>query len=388
MSPKHVASPSLGALKRRKIARLTGATVLVAALTTTAGAYLANPSTDPLAIETIPTAAPAPNQPSYSSAAPETVEGGQGGGNTPDSALGDGAIGDGAFSPGTPGQGGSANNSATSGQGQSPVAQQAVQWPLPTGDKNITSGFGPRKSPCAGCSSNHRGLDFAGPVGMPVGSISAGIVIDVSFVDNGGLGVYVVVEHRIDGKSTRSVYAHLQTGSPTVQVGDMVLAGERIGSLGNTGSSTGPHLHLEIIVQGTHVDPYTFLKRHADGEDVEIIDRPSIEWEPDQDPDSEGEGWNPDEDTLEIDPESLPDVQPDAEAPKPTQTTAPTPTPGPTTKPTPTEPVTPTPTKPGGDNPGTDPKPTDPDSGTDEDPATTPTPTPTPTGTETPKATP
>lgn len=284
--------------------------MIVTGLLTSVGVHLANPATDPVQTETVPTANPSFTQPVESS------QGGKGGGVTPDSALGYNSI--------RPGAGGQASvpNSAALNAGANPMAQQAVRWPLSTGDKYVTSGFGPRSSPCSGCSSNHRGLDFAGAVGSPIGSISAGVVIDVTDVDRGGLGVHVVIEHRIDGKLTRSVYAHMLEGSLTVNLGDVVLAGERIGSLGNTGSSTGPHLHLEVIVQGSHVDPYTFLKRYADDEDVEVIDRPPVEWVGDQDPDAEGEGWTPDEDTLTVDPSQLPDV--DTGAPEQTEEPEPT----------------------------------------------------------------
>lgn len=348
MSPKHAATPSAGALRRSHVIRLATTALIVTGLTTTAGISLANPSTLPEAITIVPTV-----DPSYTQqvAPTETVEGGQGGGITPDSALGGSSI--------RSGTGGQAVNphSAALNAGSNPTAQQAVQWPLATGSQYITSGFGPRNSPCFGCSSNHRGLDFSGAVGSPIGSISAGIVIDVMPSDHGGLGVHVVIEHRINGKLTRSVYAHMLAGSLTVKPGDVVLAGEKIGELGNTGSSTGPHLHLEIIVQGAHVDPYTFLKRYADDEDVEVIDRPAVDWNEDQDPEAEGEGWVPDEDTLTLDPSQLPDVDPTVTAPEPTETPVSTPEPTPETRPT--ESTDPTPTESAGTTP-TDPTETPP----------------------------
>ncbi|KAB1644744.1 M23 family metallopeptidase [Gulosibacter chungangensis] len=353
MSPKHAATPTIGERKRRQVLRLATASVVVAGLLTTAGAYLANPSTDPAAIDLIPTADPSFSQPTDTI---EPVTGGQGGGVTPDSAFGPTSI-----RTGESGQAANPNSAALNGA-TNQKAQQAVQWPLASGDKNITSGFGPRVSPCAGCSSNHRGLDFAGAVGTPVGSISAGIVIDVSRVDNGGLGVHVVVEHRIDGKVTRSVYAHLLTGSLTVKPGDVVLAGEKIGELGNTGSSTGPHLHLEIVVQGTHVDPYTFLKKYADDEDIDVIDRPAVDWAEDQDPDAEGEGWTPNKDTLKLDPAELSNVDPKApgqtaeptvtESDDPTEGTAPSESTAPTTTQDPEATTDPEPTETGGETSG------------------------------------
>ncbi|MGO2111649.1 MAG: M23 family metallopeptidase [Pseudoclavibacter sp.] len=152
-----------------------------------------------------------------------------------------------------------------------------VQWPLAQGDQNITDGFGWRVSPCSGCSSNHRGLDFGAATGTPVGSIAGGIVVEAVYTNGSGLGLHVVIEHQIDGQTVQSVYGHLDYQSITVAVGDEVKAGDRIGSVGNTGASTGPHLHLETIVDDVHRDPLAFLQRYADGdEDVEITDLPSL----------------------------------------------------------------------------------------------------------------
>ncbi|GGA58325.1 hypothetical protein GCM10011490_05290 [Pseudoclavibacter endophyticus] len=197
-----------------------------------------------------------------------------------------------------------------------------VQWPLASRDATVTSRFGPRVSPCGGCSSNHRGVDFAGPVGVPVGSIADGHVISASYGDNGGLGIHVVVEHAIDGRTVQSVYAHLDHGSVTVRVGDAVDVGERVGSLGNTGASTGPHLHLETIVDGVHVDPLNFLYRYADGRDVEITDRPSLPWASPE-PGAEGEGWTPDQTVTTYPPGPTAPAPVEVETPEPAETSAP-----------------------------------------------------------------
>ncbi|SJM66041.1 Peptidase, M23/M37 family [Gulosibacter sp. 10] len=334
-------------LRRRKLARLCLAGAIVAALAAASGAQLLNPSGAPAAIETVPTAAPEPTLVTGPDAESEAGGlDGQGGRGTHDAAL-EGAGGSGAPGLAPPGD---QLSGAASPPGRS---DQLVQWPLTTRDRNITSYFGPRTSPCAGCSSNHRGLDFAGAVGMPVGSIADGVVVDLSAADRGGLGVHVVIEHRIDGKITHSVYGHLHTGSITVSVGERVQAGERIGSLGNTGASTGPHLHLEIIIQGTHVDPLSFLRKYADGHDVDIIDRPPVDWAKDQDPDAEGEGWQPDEDTLDVDPDEHGNPSPSpTPTPDPSETPAPGEDPGPTDGPGETDSPEET------DGPGESPQPT------------------------------
>ena len=223
----------------------------------------------------------------------------------------------------------------TGGSSAAADARGLVQWPLATRDANITDRFGPRVAPCGGCSSNHRGVDFGGALGAPVGAVAAGTVISVGEVDRGGLGVHVVLDHVIDGARVQSVYGHLVTGSVTVRVGDAVRVGDRLGALGNTGASTGPHLHLEIIRSGIHVDPLAYLYRYADGRDVTITDRPPVPWNPPQ-PGGEGEGWSPDQ---AVTPPPTPSEPPSSTAQTASVSTpAPTPT---TERPTPT--VVPTP---------------------------------------------
>lgn len=174
-----------------------------------------------------------------------------------------------------------ANEAATPAGGEESAVVTPVQWPLETRDDNITDGFGNRIAPCSQCSSNHRGLDFGAPTGTPVGAIADGVVTAVQYVDDGGLGLHVVIEHEIDGQIVETVSAHLDHASITVEIGDAVKVGDRIGSVGNTGASTGPHLHLETIVDGMHRDPLAVLQKYADGDDeVEITDRPSLPWLP------------------------------------------------------------------------------------------------------------
>ena len=134
----------------------------------------------------------------------------------------------------------------------------AIQWPFPTGVP-ITDGFGPRAAPCSGCSTMHKGLDMTPGVGTPIGAIAAGTVIEAVSSD-AGLGVSARIEHLVDGRTYVSVYAHMQFGSLTVSEGDQVQVGQQIGAVGNTGQSTGPHLHLEIWQDGTTpIDPYAWL---------------------------------------------------------------------------------------------------------------------------------
>lgn len=138
----------------------------------------------------------------------------------------------------------------------------SVQWPFPVGTI-ISDYYGGRVSPCSGCSSDHKGVDFTPGEGTPIGSIADGRVVSVTPGDNGGLGVHVIVEHVIDGVVYQSVYAHMLVGSIAVQVGDTVSVGDELGKVGNTGSSTGAHLHLEVHqggTNGTKIDPFKFLQ--------------------------------------------------------------------------------------------------------------------------------
>lgn len=205
-----------------------------------------------------------------------------------------------------------------------------VQWPVDMSLVRVSDGFGPRNSPCSGCSSNHRGLDLAGPLGTRVGTIANGIVIESVPTDSGGLGAHVVVEHRIDGMQVRSVYAHLVAGSPAVKVGDEVKTGQLVGLLGNTGASTGPHLHLETIVDGSHVDPQKFLNKYADGAALDIFgDAPTMS-PPSGNP-ADDDGWVPKDSTYTPPASDVPGTtlpaQPAQPSTPPKDTTSPAPSP-------------------------------------------------------------
>lgn len=135
-----------------------------------------------------------------------------------------------------------------------------IRWPFPTAVE-ISSGFGDRVAPCRYCSSSHRGVDFTPGNGSPIFAIADGVVTQAEY--GGGYGEHVYIEHRINGQSVLSVYAHMQGSSSPLRVGDTVAVGDFIGLVGNTGTSTGPHLHLEIRINGEYVDPFAWLKENA-----------------------------------------------------------------------------------------------------------------------------
>ncbi|KQS14460.1 hypothetical protein ASG04_00850 [Curtobacterium sp. Leaf183] len=141
-------------------------------------------------------------------------------------------------------------------------ANGTIQWPFLTGVP-ITSGFGGRQvEGCSFCSTNHQGVDFAPGAGTPIRVIAAGTVIKVQ-PDDGGFGNDVWVEHDVDGKQFTSVYGHMMDNSFKVVKGQQVAVGDELGLVGSTGNSTGPHLHLEVHVDGVPVDPLAWLKANA-----------------------------------------------------------------------------------------------------------------------------
>lgn len=142
-------------------------------------------------------------------------------------------------------------------------AGPAVLWPFP-GRVPIAGGYGPRVPPCAGCSSFHKGLDMNPGAGTPIRAVAGGVVRFATAYDNGGLGVHVVIDHRIGGRLVSSLYGHMVQGSLAVRQGQKVGVGQRLGNVGSTGQSTGPHLHFEILLNGvTPTDPYAWLTAHA-----------------------------------------------------------------------------------------------------------------------------
>ncbi len=124
-------------------------------------------------------------------------------------------------------------------------------WPLTGG--RITSRFGGRTAPTAGASSNHKGIDIATPTGTSIKASSGGKITHAGW--SSGYGYLVTIKHP-DGTETR--YAHLS--KVLVKVGQNVTQGQKIALSGNTGISTGPHLHFEIRVGGTPVNPLNYVK--------------------------------------------------------------------------------------------------------------------------------
>lgn len=144
-------------------------------------------------------------------------------------------------------------NYTTSGSGP-------VRWPFPYAVP-VSSGFGERAAPCRGCSSDHKGLDLTPGSGTPIYAIADGVV--TTQAESGGFGNHVFIEHTINGQKVETRYAHMGWGTSPLRPGDTIAVGEFVGLVGNTGQSTGPHLHLEVLVNGAHVDPFVWLTANA-----------------------------------------------------------------------------------------------------------------------------
>lgn len=116
-----------------------------------------------------------------------------------------------------------------------------------------TSGYGRRKAPTKGASTNHRAIDWATPTGTAIWASCGGTVSVAGW--QSGYGYVVYINHP-DGNQTR--YGHLS--KILVSAGQKVKQGQKIALSGNTGRSTGPHLHFELRVNGTPVNPYNYIQ--------------------------------------------------------------------------------------------------------------------------------
>ncbi len=118
---------------------------------------------------------------------------------------------------------------------------------------SVNSGFGPREKPKPGASSNHKGVDLKASEGQSVKASADGVV---SFAgEQRGYGNIVIIDHTGD---IQTAYAHLS--SVKVNKDDDVKQGDIVGSAGQTGTATGPHLHFEVRLNGTQVDPMDYIK--------------------------------------------------------------------------------------------------------------------------------
>ena len=142
------------------------------------------------------------------------------------------------------------NNNNGGSSGGSTTGTGNLVWPSYC--TYISSRQGPRVHPITGEYKNHGGTDIAASYGSAIYAADSGRVVSSSDGWNGGWGNYVMIDH---GNGMQTLYAHMS--SRAVSVGQTVSRGQVIGYVGSTGMSTGPHLHFEMYVNGSRIDPQT-----------------------------------------------------------------------------------------------------------------------------------
>lgn len=128
-------------------------------------------------------------------------------------------------------------------------------WPC-VGYTRITSGYGKRNTGIPGASTNHKGIDVGCPVGTPIVSVLDGKVMFTGY--NKYRGYYIMVDH---GGGVVTLYQHCKANSFKFKVGDKVKAGQTIILSGSSGIGSGPHLHFEVLINGSNVNPKTWLEQ-------------------------------------------------------------------------------------------------------------------------------
>ncbi len=152
------------------------------------------------------------------------------------------------------------NGSGVSASGRAVEQLATVVWPLKNGTFTYVSPFGVRFHPIFGRMITHEGIDLAGSIGTPIYAAADGEVVDSR--PEVGVGYWLRIKHtKPDGEIYYTAYAHMYASDVLVSVGDVVKAGDQVASIGNTGNSTGPHLHFEVHdASDTPIDPWQWLQ--------------------------------------------------------------------------------------------------------------------------------
>ena len=129
-----------------------------------------------------------------------------------------------------------------------------MSWPVPSVQR-ITSYFGYRSDPFSGRKNMHKGIDIGAPAGTAIIAAEQGVVVVASW--NSGYGNTVIIDH---GKDVQTWYAHIRNGGIKVRKGQQVNRGDKIAEVGTTGQSTGNHLHFEVRLNGTAVNPLGYVR--------------------------------------------------------------------------------------------------------------------------------
>ena len=156
--------------------------------------------------------------------------------------------------PTTAAPSGSGSSSSGGSQSSTPTVSSGG-WMVPCSYVLLSSPFGNRTSPTAGASSNHKGVDLAGSRGTPIKASKAGVV--TVRTSSRSAGNYVTIKH---DDTYSSIYMHLENS--IVSRGQMVSQGQVIGYMGDSGITTGVHLHFGIIKNGSYVNPANYMYFH------------------------------------------------------------------------------------------------------------------------------
>ena len=136
---------------------------------------------------------------------------------------------------------------------QKTIGDLRLQWPVPSSGR-ITSSFGSREAPVDGASTSHKGIDIGAQEGSDILAAEKGTVVISTYSESAGN--YVMISH---GGGIYTVYMHMN--KRLVSVDEEVSAGQKIGYVGSTGYSTGPHLHFGIRINGEYVDPQIYVRK-------------------------------------------------------------------------------------------------------------------------------
>ncbi len=148
-------------------------------------------------------------------------------------------------------EGGLTPGGLTSGVGDwTQIADAPTLWPV---EGRVTSSFGEREDPFNGEGAFHAGMDISAPTGTPIRATADGLVDSAETAN--GYGRQVILDH---GHGIRTVYGHM--AKMVVLAGQHVTRGQIIGYVGQTGRSTGPHLHYEVRINNVPVNPHKYLR--------------------------------------------------------------------------------------------------------------------------------
>lgn len=134
------------------------------------------------------------------------------------------------------------------------VGSGIFAWPVPA-SRYVSSGYGYRDHPISKTRRFHKGIDIAAPQGTPIVAAESGVVLVAGW--SSGYGNTVIIDH---GGGVWTLYGHIRHGSIRVSVGQEVARGQTIAEVGSTGNSTGPHLHFEVIVNGSPQSPLNYVR--------------------------------------------------------------------------------------------------------------------------------